>query len=586
MSNLTHAAGRRHSPTLALVESWLILDFFADARRRGRVDGGATLTTGIFTQSFIAFLFAALLFDRSISHTAFAAANLSLTSLMIAFTLFAEPPSRDRRIADRTLIGTAPGGMSVWRSASILHGSFFVLLITTGLAIPGAVLSAWLADDAASGGVTFVVHVLAALLCGGVVAGFVQLVLKAATAWTSPEGAALTAGSVRAALLGAGFAAFAAFIPFLDDGIDSLPLPRFLVSAWPAFIGAQWAASPWDASRPGILLAALVGLFALGAIVSRLESNATRGQRPTTAPLGRLSATLTKPGGAQLLGAAAFTGIMLLRSAGLRARVLPLFGLPIAMAGLVVFHAEDLDAQLPMLGAILQFPAIYMPFLVLFLPSADEPRANHIFETAPIAPSTRNRLARRASLAALATRILLPASLLGGALVLAVGVDVLQALSMAAFGFGLSILATELHLLRLRGMPFTLAPEPGRNGENDLGGMVFTALVLAALGGGHATVADSWFGLATAAGVAALGVSRLIAHGHDADTTTAATRADPTDQVDAEPVGDEEETEAHEPDSSLEPAPERSLRGELRAVLALYGFIAILPLLVGFLVGV
>jgi hypothetical protein len=42
----------------ALVETWLILDFFGDARRTG--EPSSSLTSTIFTQSFLALVFAAL----------------------------------------------------------------------------------------------------------------------------------------------------------------------------------------------------------------------------------------------------------------------------------------------------------------------------------------------------------------------------------------------------------------------------------------------------------------------------------------------------------------------------------------------
>ena len=41
----------------ALIHTWLLLDFFGDARRDGRE--GSALTTAIFGQSFLAFAIAA-----------------------------------------------------------------------------------------------------------------------------------------------------------------------------------------------------------------------------------------------------------------------------------------------------------------------------------------------------------------------------------------------------------------------------------------------------------------------------------------------------------------------------------------------
>ena len=60
-------------PIRALVGTWLLLDFFGDARRSG--GDASTLTTSIFSQSFLSLGISALLFPE-IPPVPFAAATM------------------------------------------------------------------------------------------------------------------------------------------------------------------------------------------------------------------------------------------------------------------------------------------------------------------------------------------------------------------------------------------------------------------------------------------------------------------------------------------------------------------------------
>ena len=73
--------GTRTHPIRALVGSWLLLDFFGDARRTGGVS--STLTTTIFSQSFVSLGAAALLYPE-VPPVPFAAATLSVSTLFVA----------------------------------------------------------------------------------------------------------------------------------------------------------------------------------------------------------------------------------------------------------------------------------------------------------------------------------------------------------------------------------------------------------------------------------------------------------------------------------------------------------------------
>ena len=96
-----------------LVHTWLTLDFFGDARRRG--GASSTLTTTIFTQSFLALIVAALLYPET-PPIPFAAANLSLSSLLVAIGLLGDEDRIGRRRANQVLLALHPcaPGTSSW----------------------------------------------------------------------------------------------------------------------------------------------------------------------------------------------------------------------------------------------------------------------------------------------------------------------------------------------------------------------------------------------------------------------------------------------------------------------------------------
>ena len=107
----------------ALVHTWLVLDFFGDARRTGGT--GSSLTTTIFTQSFLAAVFAFLLYPET-PMVPFAAANLSLSSLLVAIGTLANEDQLNRRRADHALLASAPVGRATVTLARSGHAAFYV----------------------------------------------------------------------------------------------------------------------------------------------------------------------------------------------------------------------------------------------------------------------------------------------------------------------------------------------------------------------------------------------------------------------------------------------------------------------------
>lgn len=168
-----------------LVHAWLVLDFFGDARRSG--GASSTLTTTIFTQSFLALVFAALLYPET-PPVPFAAANLCLSTLLVATGALGDHDQLNRRRADQTLLGTAPIARRTVVFARSGHAAFYVCLVTIGMALPPAILLACLRSSPLQA----VLYVVAACACSGLATGALA---------TAIRGLARCFGQARAALL-------------------------------------------------------------------------------------------------------------------------------------------------------------------------------------------------------------------------------------------------------------------------------------------------------------------------------------------------------------------------------------------------
>ncbi len=483
---------------VSLVHAWLVIDFFGRGRREHRE--GSTLTTTIFAQSFVGLVAGALLFGPDAALVPFVAANLSLSTLLFGLGALGRTDRRDRELADRALIGTAPVPRAVWPLARALHSGFQLGLVTIGVALPPAILSGFL-----RGGNVFVVfaYLLVAVVLAGTLAGALSLAMRILAARIGARGSMLAAGSARALLLAAGTVAFALCLSHLDETADALPGGRAAALSWPPYWAARWLAAPIGGAVFGL------GVFGLGALVlgaallvgDRASTERSRVMPPRHGPLNRLENRLA--GGGALLAATTFTSTMMRRSTSFRARVLPLLGVPAALALLASGEAVGRQQQV-LLGVTLQFPAIYLPFLVMFLPYVDQPAAGHVFVTSPRHDLT---LAREGALIALAVRVLLPIHVLAIALSLALGFEASVAIGLPAFSWGLAVLVAALSMGRLEFAPFTVAE--GDEPAPDLGGMIGPAMVLAVLGGGFALIPVGVVGPVAGLALAAVAVLRL-----------------------------------------------------------------------------
>lgn len=476
----------RHA--LPLVRTWLLLDFFGDSRRTGGT--GSTLTTAIFGQAFLAMVMAGLLYP-DVPPVPFAAANLALSTLLVGLGTLGGETGQLRAEADRVLLATAP--VRAWEVvlARALHGAFHVVLVTVGMALPPAILLAYLTRDP----LRALLYLPCACLLAGLVVGALTLLLQILRSGLGQMRAALISGTARAVLLALGVIAFATCLPALEQDANALPIGRLGAELMPPYQAARFLAAPATEWPRFLLLAGLgLGLLALAALVR--DRN---GERAEHAGRGRLLALYRRrlPSG-PLLGLTEFVATMLYRSPGLRARVLPLLGVPAAMVLMTLGDTGQRAGQM-FVAMALQFPAIYLPFVVAFLPRADHPGTAWLFGTCPGATLAR---ARNAACLALVSHVLLPVHVIALLAMLLLGMPWSFAVPAAMFALGIAVMAAERQTQALQTVPFTSATDADE-AASEAGAAFGSGLILALLGAGFALAPTA---LQMALGVLALGL--------------------------------------------------------------------------------
>ena len=498
------------SRVLTLVRSWLVIDFFSESRRTG--EPGSSLTTTVFGQSFFGLLFAAVFLPETTEQAvAYFAANLSLSTVLIGIGLLGDPKGYKRELADEFLVHTAPMPARSLAVARALHSSFYLGLVTTGMAIPPAVLAYWVCDHSLTAvGLYLVMATAAAAVMAACLALFTQFV----NLCMGPLRAQLLTGTLKMLLLGGGFAGFALCLPHLTGTADDLPIGRTGAMFWPPYWAARIVDQPADSGLFWqLLLGTGAALFILATALNRLRRRRIQPKPARVALLARLDRSFAPEG--PLLGVIRFVATMLYRSPGFRARVLPIFGMPAAMVVLSLWSTDnDPQSASLLLGITLQFPAIFLPFLIAFLPRSDHENAGWIFETSP---HQDIHLYRTASLVALVTHILLPVQAAACLALLATSNgslnEILFEISMPVFSLAVGTVMGGICLHQLTARPFTEnTPE---DKPIEFGGLLTLAIVLALFGGvfalyaGHSAWTHQVVGLVLALGTLGIVVLRL-----------------------------------------------------------------------------
>ncbi|MEZ6038218.1 MAG: hypothetical protein R3F29_12110 [Planctomycetota bacterium] len=543
----------------ALMHAWLLLDFFGDARRAG--GGGSGLTTTIMWQALLALIFAALLYP-DVPPIPFAAANLCLSTLLVGIGSLADDERPLRRAADDAMLATSPVTRTTAVLARATHATFHLLLVTTGMALPPAILLAHLRGDPLQA----VGYVAAAGACSALASGGLATMRSVLARLLGGARATLLMGSMKALLLGAGFVLFALGLQRLGKDADALPIGRLGAELLPPYHAARllWApvAESWRL-LPWLGLAAL--MLAVTVMLSR-AATPSRVQVGRGGPLRQLLRALAGRG--PRLAVADFVAISMWRSAGFRARVLPLLGLP---AGMVFLTMRDGQHGYVMVCLLLQLPAIYLPFLIAFLPRADQADTGWIFRHAP---GLDLETVRDATWRALVTHVLLPVHAVAVALLLAVGPERGDRAAAAIFALGLAALAARPMVGRMTRVPFSVDQEEDQGLE--MGALMAGALVLGGLGtlfGGLVPAPMRW-----PVAVATLAVAVLTLRRRPVASGPSIGLAEAPEKV-GEPNANPAATTANEQPTAAAMPP--AVGRELRAVWVLYAVLSVLPWLIG-----
>lgn len=568
-----------------LIETWLQLDFFGDARRAGS-NQSSTLTTTIFAQSFLAFVFAALLYPET-PPVPFAAANMCLSSLLVAIGALGDESRPGRRHADDLLLSTSPVPRLWIALARAGHASFYVVLVTIGMALPpGILLACWQQEPLLAPA-----YVLCACACSGLAAGVLGVLARAASRWLGNDRTALLLGTLKALLLGGGLVLFALGLQRVQGNADALPIGRLGAELLPPYQAARWLAAPITESWR---LLPLAGGGALLLLLATLFGGTCAAPARRKAGGGLLRGLLRMLcGSGPRLGIAEFTAMSMWRSPGFRARVLPLLGIPAGMAFLTLRGSDGTEGYV-LMCLLLQLPAIYLPFLIAFLPRADQPGTGWVFDQAP-----RLELAvvRDAAWRALVSHVLLPVMTLALVLLWLAAPDPLAATAATMFAIGLGVLAARVMVRGLASVPFTRNQE-GDTGA-DLGTAFGAALVLGGLGTGFGIglpAAARWPVAMAMLAAAALTLRQpLLRSGTEppagATDGAAGTATEPTQPLQGpeDPSREARRRAAQgraagagrgQPNQTAN-AGSPSLGRELRAIAVLFVAVCVLPLLVG-----
>lgn len=536
-----------------LIHGWLVLDFFGEARRHG--GGSSTLTTTIFAQAFFALVFASLLYPET-PRVPFVAANMALSTLLVSVGLLGDRERVTHRRADHVLLGPAPIGAFAIVLARAGHAAFYVVLLTIGMALPPAVLLGYLTHDWGQVGG----YVALACLCSGIASGTLGAAVRLAERTLGAARAVLFAGSLKTMLLGCGLVLFATSMRRLQGTADMLPIGRFGAESFPPYHAARFLAEPTGESwRLMALIAAAVVLVLLTAVIG--GEREPRRTRVVDFPVARGALRRLSRSG-PVLGIAEFVAVSMWRSPGFRARVLPLLGLP---AGMVFLATQDAEARhgYVLQCVLLQLPAIYLPFLIAFLPRADEDGSGWIFDHANVPLG----IVRDATWRALVTHVLGPIHAVALLLLLAAAPN-FDTLAAVLFAAAVGVIASRAMVRRVDSVPFSRSG--GDEFAVDLGDLFGAALLLAGLGGvfgGALGVAGRWVAVATAVAGATALLVRTAPRGPEPTTWQAPERTT--------------ETDARPRDPRPSGPSKAALTGELRAIAVLYGAVCVLPVLIG-----
>ena len=361
----------------ALLEAWLIRDFYGASRRAGS-KGSATLTTTIFAQGFLSYLFAAISYNEA-TPPSYLAGTLSFVGALALLSLLGSLQDNLVDPADRDLVRPTPIHLRTWYTARALHLLTYLSIFAVGLSIAPAVLACWNLGTWWAIPVYFV----GSLMLVATLAGLLQLPLLATSRLFGDDAASSLSALLRATLLGGSFFGLALGLRAMLRGPESFPggmeFLRLLPSYWFAHAELYVLGRGGD---PSWALLALLSPIVLALSLLTLAKLPTKGSGRRHPGEGRdgLLLRMARPfvRGAREKGATAFVIALMARERSFRLKALPLLGLPL---GMIFF--SDRDAEMIFFALMHNLPLAFAPFLIHGLPYSDSWRAAWILDSSP-----------------------------------------------------------------------------------------------------------------------------------------------------------------------------------------------------------
>jgi hypothetical protein len=361
----------------ALLEVWLIRDFYGASRRSGS-KGSATLTTTIFAQGFLSYLFASISYNEA-SHLSYLAGTLSFVGALALLSLLGSLQDNLIDPADRDLVRPTPLSTRTWYTARALHLLSYLSIFAIGLSIAPAVLAYWNLGT----WLALPVYFVGALLLVGTLAGLLQLPLLLASRLFGESAASSLSALLRATLLGGSFFGLALGLRAMLRGPESFPggmdFLQLLPSYWFAHAQLYVLGQGGEARWALLALAAPVVLAISLLAIAKLPPKPSGRRHPSQGRDG-LILRIARPfvGGPREKGATAFVIALMARERSFRLKALPLLGLPL---GMIFF--SDRGAEGIFFALMHNLPLAFAPFLIHGLPYADNWRAAWILDSSP-----------------------------------------------------------------------------------------------------------------------------------------------------------------------------------------------------------
>jgi hypothetical protein len=314
--------------------------------------------------------------------------------------------------------------------------------------------------------------------------------------------------TLRALFFAGGFVFLVLGLRAIHQGAETFPggltVLGLLPTYWVARLLESVRGQPFDVTAVWVLGLLTVALSVGWLVIAMREAKPPRLLRRGVRRLPWLFRLTTQPGADR--ATAAFVATMLLRDRQFRLRAVPLLVLPFAMG---LLHELRADATGDAFFVVIeQFPAMYLPILMVFLPAADDWRGRWILDTAKddwqgVRRGIGLGLLQVVVLPAMAVLLVLHAWLY----------DPLRAVLAVAFAGGVLMWSLPGVVQHLPAPPFTRSEED-RSGSADLGGNLGRALLLTAIALlFHATLDRVWLAAGIAAVVLVPGCRRALARG-------------------------------------------------------------------------